>query len=157
MKKTYNNFGVIDLSKVTSISELVYDDDGYGWNDGDFQLKFNVNYDTLCKIMCKDFDHNDSKEFINYKEEYKKLVKDFNTKMEKKYNTYHTQVNNDQISNTEILTLENDIGNLNDKKGEFENKIKEIRDNCVHEFYMLSSGTYEDAYRCVLCGEITWK
>lgn len=35
-------------------------------------------------------------------------------------------------------------------------EIKNIQDNCVHEYYQTSTGMYEDSYRCKICGHEDW-
>lgn len=56
-------------------------------------------------------------------------------------------------SNEEIISL---TQSLNDAKAEIrriEGDIREIRENCDHEFLFVCSGMYEDNFQCKHCGE----
>lgn len=59
--------------------------------------------------------------------------------------------------NEEIISLVNSLNDIEAEKRRIEAEIREIRENCDHEFVFCCSGMHEDAFQCKLCGEETWR
>lgn len=59
-------------------------------------------------------------------------------------------------SNEEIISLVQSLNDLEAEKRRIEGDIKEIRENCDHEFQFCCSGMHEDAFQCKHCGEDAW-
>lgn len=60
-------------------------------------------------------------------------------------------------NNKEIKSLTNDLRKAKAKIRKIEQRIKDIQDNCVHEYMFVCSGMYEDSYTCIKCGYETEK
>lgn len=58
--------------------------------------------------------------------------------------------------NEEIISLIQSLNDCEAEKRRIEEDIKEIRENCDHEFVFYCSGMYEDAFICKHCGEEAW-
>lgn len=58
----------------------------------------------------------------------------------------------EDYENQEIKFMNDQIDTLNNLIKITENKIKEIRDNCNHNYYFSCSGPYSDSYKCIHCG-----
>lgn len=74
MKQRYDNFGVIDLTKVSGISILKQ----YRYGGGDnLQLSFKIYFKSLTIKQEKNFGSDLDIDFNDYQIEYEKLVTDY--------------------------------------------------------------------------------
>lgn len=60
-------------------------------------------------------------------------------------------------NNEDIISLINELNDCKSEMRRIENQIKEIQDNCEHEYLFVSDGMYEDSYTCCKCGHDTCK
>lgn len=60
-------------------------------------------------------------------------------------------------SNEKITILVNDLNDCLAEQKRIEKEIKEIQNNCVHEYLFEAKGMYEDTYSCKHCGHTTQK
>lgn len=55
-------------------------------------------------------------------------------------------------NNKEIILLINDLKNCKHEQYRIEKLIKQIQDNCEHEYMFVCKGAYDDNYTCRKCG-----
>jgi hypothetical protein len=62
------------------------------------------------------------------------------------YDEYNGLINN------EIIILFDKLNECKIIQNKIEEKIKNIQNNCIHEYMFSSKGMYDDNYICKLCG-----
>jgi non-homologous end joining protein Ku len=130
------------------------------------------------KIIKEIFD--DSREDVAYKdwkkgyghpvEQYKKKYFDFDdwydekgeniiNKIKDKMKQNYTYLDDEYEghNNERIISLINDLNDCFAEKKRIEEEIKEIQNNCIHEFLLETKGMYENTYSCKHCGHTTKK
>jgi nitrite reductase/ring-hydroxylating ferredoxin subunit len=80
--------------------------------------------------------------------------------MEKDKTVKHITYSRDRYQghdNEEIISLTNDLNDAMAEIRRIENEIKNIQNNCVHEYMLYSTGMYDDYYVGRKCGHDIWK
>ena len=79
------------------------------------------------------------------------LINMQNKKITYSYNKYEGH------DNEQIMSLINELNECKLKQITIDKLIKEIQDNCIHEYMFVSNGAYDDNYTCKKCGHDNYK
>ncbi len=64
--------------------------------------------------------------------------------------------NGEVVHNKKIISLQRRLVVAKDKVEQLESAIEDFQKDCNHDYYMTSTGMYDDAYECIHCGKTEW-
>jgi hypothetical protein len=71
--------------------------------------------------------------------------------------TYNREEEYEGHNNEKIISLVNDLNDSINEQRRIDIEIKDIQDNCDHEYMFVCTGMYKDTYACKKCGHYTEK